>query len=60
MIKITKDVTVTIDEGDVQTLCNVCESARCYFTYTAGKFGQWTEEEYWDIKNFLTRIFEGS
>lgn len=60
MITITKDITITIDKGDVPVLSDICEIARQRLSAGAFPLTAETDEEHiQEIRKFLKIIFEG-
>jgi len=58
MITITKDITITIDKGDVPVFSDICEMARRYITDPVYSM-EFRPERREEIRKFLRIIFEG-
>lgn len=57
MIKIEKQLVITIDGDEAKTLGDVCELAR-RMVGRSSFLVEWTEKQQSNIKNFLNKIFD--
>lgn len=68
MLKIEKQITITIDGDNVQTLSSICNCARIYmernspggYNWLRGEkgIGEFTKEETIAIGKFISQVFE--